>query len=74
MTLFPDDLLGDALLNLTVQDTVVFCLPDGESLSFLPVHGDEVWPTEGPGMLELMGLDEFATVQDLMSVSDDGDN
>lgn len=74
VTLFPDDLLGDALLNLTVQDTVVFCLPDGDSLSFLPVHGDEVWPTEGPGMLELMGLDEFATVQDLMSVSDDGDN
>ncbi|WP_297004646.1 hypothetical protein [uncultured Corynebacterium sp.] len=73
VTLFPDDLLGDALLNLTAQDTVVFCLPDGDSLSFLPVRGDEVWPADGPGMLEQLGLDEFATVQDLMSVSDDGE-
>ncbi|AWT25048.1 MULTISPECIES: hypothetical protein [Corynebacterium] len=71
VTLFPDDLLGDALLNLTAQDSVVFCLPDGDSLSFLPVHGADVWPEEGPGMLEQMGLDEFATVRDLMEVSDD---
>ena len=73
VTLFPDDLLGDALLNLTVQDAVVFCLPDGDSLSFLPVHGDEVWPEDGDGLLEQMGLDEFATVHDLMVASDDSD-
>lgn len=74
ITLFPDDLLGDALLNLTEREAVVFCLPDGDSLSFLPMHGEEVWPTEGPGMLELMGLDEFATVRNLMELSDgDGD-
>lgn len=70
VTLFPDDLLGDALLNLTALDTVVFCLPDGESLSFLPVHGHEVWPEDGPGLLEHFGLDEFATVRDLMAASD----
>lgn len=70
VTLFPDDLLGDTLLNLTAQDSVVFCLPAGDALSFLPVHGDEVWAEEGPGLLEQLGLDEFATVRDLMEHSD----
>ncbi|MDN5582736.1 MULTISPECIES: hypothetical protein [unclassified Corynebacterium] len=71
VTLFPHDLLGDALLNLTAMDTVIFCLPDGDSLGFLPVAGTEVWPTDGStGMLERFGLDEFATVQDLMDASD----
>ncbi|AGP31912.1 hypothetical protein [Corynebacterium terpenotabidum] len=73
VTLFPDDLLGDALLNLTAQDSVVFCLPDGESLSFLPVHGAEVWPESGPGLLEQLGLDEFALVRDLMAAGEDED-
>lgn len=72
VTLFPDDLLGDALLNLTAQDSVIFCLPDGDALSFLPVHGADVWPDEGPGLLEQSGLDEFATVRDLMALGDDG--
>jgi hypothetical protein len=72
VTLFPEDLLGDALLNLTEQDTVIFCLPDGESLGFLPVEGSDVWPMEGgPGLLERYGLDEFATVRDLMNASND---
>ncbi|HIW90160.1 MAG TPA: hypothetical protein H9870_00605 [Candidatus Corynebacterium avicola] len=81
VTLFPDDLLGDALLNITEQDTVIFCLPDGDSLGFLPVDGSEVWPAEGgPGLLERFGLDEFATVRDLMDAdaasdeADDGDS
>ncbi|HJC84225.1 MAG TPA: hypothetical protein H9751_01485 [Candidatus Corynebacterium faecigallinarum] len=79
VTLFPDDLLGDALLNLTEQDTVIFCLPDGDSLGFLPVDGSEVWPAEGgPGLLERFGLDEFATVRDLMNADaaagDDGED
>lgn len=72
VTLFPEDLLGDALLNLTAQDSVIFCLPDGDALSFLPVHGCDVWPEDGPGMLEQAGLDEFATVRDLMVLGDDG--
>ncbi|MGJ0185047.1 hypothetical protein [Corynebacterium glyciniphilum] len=71
VTLFPTDLLGDALLNLTAMDTVIFCLPDGDSLGFLPVAGADVWPSDGSeGMLERFGLDEFATVQDLMDASD----
>ncbi|WP_420098117.1 hypothetical protein [Corynebacterium sp.] len=71
VTLFPTDLLGDALLNLTAMDTVIFCLPDGDSLGFLPVSGTEVWPSDGSdGLLERFGLDEFATVQDLMDASD----
>lgn len=71
VTLFPTDLLGDALLNLTAMDTVIFCLPDGDSLGFLPVAGADVWPSDGSeGMLERYGLDEFATVQDLMDASD----
>lgn len=74
VTLFPDDLLGDALLNLTEQDTVVFCLPDGDSLGFLPVEGSDVWPSDDtPGLLERFGLDEFATVRDLMDASDGTD-
>ncbi|MEY8567577.1 hypothetical protein [Corynebacterium sp.] len=73
VTLFPTDLLGDALLNLTAMDTVIFCLPDGDSLGFLPVSGSDVWPSDGSeGMLERFGLDEFATVQDLMDASDPG--
>lgn len=77
VTLFPGDLLGDALLNLTAMDTVVFCLPDGDSLGFLPVDGAEVWPSDdSTGMLERYGLDEFATVQDLMDASsgEDGED
>lgn len=75
VTLFPTDLLGDALLNLTAMDTVIFCLPDGDSLGFLPVAGADVWPSDGSeGMLERYGLDEFATVQDLMDASDDADS
>lgn len=73
VTLFPTDLLGDALLNLTAMDTVIFCLPEGDALGFLPVAGPEVWPSDGSeGMLERLGLDEFATVQDLMDASDPG--
>jgi hypothetical protein len=73
VTLFPTDLLGDALLNLTAMDTVIFCLPEGDALGFLPVSGSEVWPSDGSeGMLERFGLDEFATVQDLMDASDPG--
>lgn len=75
VTLFPTDLLGDALLNLTAMDTVIFCLPAGDSLGFLPVAGADVWPSDGSeGMLERYGLDEFATVQDLMDASDDADS
>lgn len=75
VTLFPTDLLGDALLNLTAMDTVIFCLPDGDSLGFLPVAGADVWPSDGSeGMLERYGLDEFATVQDLMDASDEADS
>ena len=71
VTLFPQDLLGDALLNLTALDTVIFCLPEGASLGFLPVSGAEVWPdNDGPGLLDRLALDEFATVRDLMAASD----
>lgn len=72
VTLFPGDLLGDALLNLTALDTVIFCLPAGDSLGFLPVTGSDVWPSdESDGLLARYGLDEFATVQDLMDASGD---
>jgi hypothetical protein len=71
VTLFPQDLLGDALLNLSALDTVVFCLPEDGSLGFLPVSGADVWPDDGtPGLLDRLGLDEFASVRDLMEASD----
>lgn len=71
VTLFPHDLLGDALLNLSTLDTVLFCLPEEGTLGFLPVNGAQVWPDNGlPGMLEDLGLDEFASIGDLMEASD----
>ncbi|MDK8511790.1 hypothetical protein QP948_10375 [Corynebacterium bovis] len=68
VTLFPEDRLDEVLANLSPHDSVVLCLPEGASLNFMPLQGCEVWPEEGEGLLEQIGLTGSETVAEFMGM------